>query len=251
MDTETNVLTFGSLPRLPQMATLRRVAAALWAKEEVLALWLGGSFARGEADAHSDLDLRVAVAGDSFDAWSVADPSPLIGEPIVGVQLMIWDRTVLHHSVLGSGVIIDLLVQSADREPPQDFTLILGCRDAALGQLLDRARLPPTEEPAPADPKAICEAVTNFWIGSHKHTRMLHRGLDLLILIGLGLEQSVLMRFWYVLATGQDQGSQRPTIHTLTPTVRAVEEAVGAHSLETLGSARTNRSEIIHAVEAN
>jgi len=244
-------LTFDAVPELPQVTTLKRVSSALWGRRDVAALWLGGSFARGEADGFSDLDLRVAVASDSFDAWSMADPSSLIGEPVVGVQSIAWDRTVLHHSVLGSGVILDLLVQSADREPPEDYTLVLGCRDAAFGRLLSGARLPPTEEFAPADPTAIRDAVISFWIGSHKHVRMLHRGLDLLVLIGLGMEQSVLMRLWYAEATGRDQGTQRATIHTLTPTVRAVTEATGSHCLETLGSARTCRAEIVSVVEAN
>ena len=244
-------LNFDGLPNLPQVVTLERIARALWGRDDVVGLWLGGSFARGEADEFSDLDLRVAVASESFDAWSMADPSPLIGEPVVGVQSMGWDRTMLHHSVLGSGVILDLLVQSADREPPEDHTLVLGCRNTAFGQLLNAARLPPTEELAPANPAAIRDAVISFWIGSHKHVRMLHRGLDLLVLVGLGLEQSALMRLWYAEATGRDQGTQRATIHTLTPTVRAVTEATGSHCLETLGSARTGRTEIIHAVEAN
>ena len=61
-----------------------------------------------------------------------------------------------------------------------------------------------------------------------------HSDSDLLALIGLGLEQSVLRRLWYMDATGSDQGTQRPTIH----------------SLKTLGSTRTNRAEIRQAIEA-
>lgn len=244
-------LTFDGLPDLPQVAALRGVASTLWQRQDVVALWLGGSFARGEADQYSDLDLRVAVAGEALDAWADPDLSPLIGEVVVGGSTRGWEGSVLHHLVLEGGVILDLLIQSADREPPEDHTLVLGCRDAAFGQLLNGARLPLTEEFAPADPAAIRDAVISFWIGSHKHVRMLHRGLDLLVLIGLGMEQSVLMRLWYAEATGRDQGTQRATIHTLTPTVRAVTEATGSHYLETLGPARTGRAEIVSVVEAN
>ena len=45
-------------------------------------------------------------------------------------------------------------------------------------------------------------------------------------------------RLWYVAATGRDQGTQRPTIHTLTPQAQAVMEMFGTHSLETLGAGR-------------
>ena len=75
--------------------------------------------------------------------------------------------------------------------------------------------------------------------------------MDPLVLIGLSLEQSVLMRLWYVDATGRDQGMQRPTIHSLTQVVRAVTESVGSRSLEVLGSSQTNRAEIKQAIEIN
>ena len=157
----------------------------------------------------------------------------------------------MYHLLLTSGVITDFLVQSADRDPPADWTLILGCRDGVFGQLLVSALLPPPAVPAPADPAVTCQVITDFWIGSHKHIRVLSRNLDPLVLIGLSLEQSVLMRLWYVDATGHDQGTQRPTIHSLTQVVRAVTESVGPRSLEVLGSARTNRAEIKQAVEAS
>ena len=57
------------------------------------------------------------------------------------------------------------------------------------------------------------------------------------------------MRLWYVDATGWDQGTQRPTIHSLTQVVRAVTESVGPRSLEILGVPQTNRSEIKQAID--
>jgi 8-oxo-dGTP diphosphatase len=251
---QTNELTLDGLPDLPQMDTLKRVAARLWNETAVVALWLGGSVARGKADAHSDIDLRVAVRPEALARWQEPDLaalSALIGETVVGMHTLRWEGTVLHQFLLAEGVIWDLLIQSAEREPPQDFTLVLGCRDNEFGQRLASACLPLMEEAAPADPDAIREAITNFWIGSHKHIRMLSRGLDLLILHGLSIEQSVLMRLWYVEATGKDQITQRPTIHTLTPMMRAITEAFGPHSLETLGLTRTNRAEIMRAIDAN
>lgn len=249
-------LTLDGVAHLPQKETLKRITARLWADPDVIALWLGGSFARGAADENSDFDLRVAVRPDALPRWqrvdmTAQDLSAQIGEPAAGINPMRWEGTVLYHLLLTSGLIMDFLVQSVERDPPTDFTLILGCRDAAFGQLLASAQLPPPSDPAPADPAVICQAVTDFWINSHKHIRVLSRDLDLLVLHGLGLEQATLMRFWYVDATGHDQGAQRPTIHSLTQVVRTVTESVGPRSLETLGSARTTRPEIKQAIEAN
>ena len=251
---EASELMLDSLPDLPQTAVLTRIAVRLWADSEVAALWLGGSIARGKADAHSDIDLRVAVRPDALADWQEPERaalSALIGETVVGVHALRWEGTVLHQALLADGVIIDLLVQSMERDPPQDVTLVLGCRDAAFGALLVAAALPPVEETKPADSEAIREAITLFWIGSHKHTRMLSRNLDLLILQGLALELPVLLRLWYAEATGRDQGTQRSTIHTLTPMMRAITEAFGPHSLDVLGSPRTNRAEIVQTIEAN
>ncbi len=249
-------LTLDNVADLPQKETLKCIAARLWADPDIAALWLGGSFARGSADENSDLDLRVAVRPESLPHWqrtemTAPDLSAEIGETAAGINPMRWEGTVLYHLLLTSGLIMDFLVQSVERDPPADFTLVLGCRDAAFGQALEVAQLPPPADPAPADPAVICQAVTDFWINSHKHIRVLARDLDLLVLHGLGIEQATLMRLWYVDATGRDQAAQRPTIHSLTQGVRTVAEFVGPRSLEVLGSARTNRAEIKQAVETN
>lgn len=249
-------LTLDSISNLPQKETLKRVTARLWDDPDVAVLWLGGSFARGTADENSDLDLRVAVRPEALPRWqrtemTAQDLSAQIGETVAGINPMRWEGTVLYHLLLTSGLIMDFLVQSVERDPPADWTLVLGCRDAAFGQSLASAQLLPPADPVPADPVVICQVITDFWINSHKHIRVLSRDLDLLILHGLSLEQSVLMRLWYVDATGRDQGTQRPTIHSLTQVVRAVTESVGPRCLETLGSARTNRAEIKRAIETN
>ncbi len=253
---KTQELTLDGVAGLPQKETLRRITARLWADPDAAALWLGGSFARGAADENSDLDLRVAVHPDALPRWQRADMtaqdlSALLGETVAGINPMRWEGTVLYHLLLTSGLIMDFLVQSLERDPPADDTLVLGCRDAAFGQLLASALLSPPTDPAPADPAVICQAIADFWINSHKHIRVLSRDLDLLVLHGLGIEQTVLTRLWYVGATGRDQAAQRPTIHSLTQVVQAVTESVGPRSLEVLGSARTNRAEIKQAVEAN
>ena len=249
-------LSLDGVADLPQKETLRRITARLWAGPDAAALWLGGSFARGAADENSDFDLRVAVRPETLSRWqradmSAQDLSAQIGETVAGINPMRWEGTVLYHLLLTNGLIMDFLVQSVERDPPTDWTLVLGCRDAAFGQLLASAQLPSPADPVPADPAAICQAVTDFWINSHKHIRVLSRELDLLVLHGLSLEQAVLMRLWYVDATGRDQAVQQPTIHSLTQVVRAVTGSVGSRSLEVLGSPRTNRAEIKQAIETH
>lgn len=244
-----NSAALDSLPPLPQVPTLRRMVSALWAREDVAALWLGGSFARGEADAYSDLDLRVAVTPDRFPEWTELDPAALIGEPVVGTQRMGWVGTAFYHVVLKNGVIVDLLVQASDHAPPEDYTLPLACRDDAFGALLASAHLPPAEE-ALADPETIRQAVVDFWISSHKHAKVIGRGLDPIVLFGLGLEQSMLMRLWYVAATGRDLGTQRATIHTMTKTTRAIEAGPDAlETLRVLGAPRLTAADRRRAVE--
>lgn len=59
-----------AIPMLPHhQATVERFVAACQADERVMAAFLGGSYARGTADAHSDLDLYVITTDRAFDAF--------------------------------------------------------------------------------------------------------------------------------------------------------------------------------------
>ena len=62
-------LDLGVLPTMAQERTISWLAPALWVDERVVALWLGGSLARGEGDDYSDIDLRVAVDPADLEAW--------------------------------------------------------------------------------------------------------------------------------------------------------------------------------------
>jgi len=61
-----------SLAALPAayQALFDRAAAVFWADPRVRALWVSGSLARADADAHSDLDLVAAIADAEFDAFA-------------------------------------------------------------------------------------------------------------------------------------------------------------------------------------
>ena len=48
---------------------LGRLSALLLGDDRVLAVWLGGSFGRGTADALSDLDVFCVIGNDQFDQW--------------------------------------------------------------------------------------------------------------------------------------------------------------------------------------
>lgn len=47
-----------------------RVRRRAWEDERVRGMWLGGSLARGTADAASDLDVVLTIADDDFDAFA-------------------------------------------------------------------------------------------------------------------------------------------------------------------------------------
>jgi hypothetical protein len=73
-DVAVKILRPRALGRLsPRYLPLfERAANVFGADERVRALWVGGSVAREDADAHSDLDLLVSVADADFDAFAAA-----------------------------------------------------------------------------------------------------------------------------------------------------------------------------------
>ena len=66
-------MSTSSSPALAHLeAFVDHASRTLESDDRILAAWLGGSLASGTADAYSDVDLRIAVADDAFDAF-VAD----------------------------------------------------------------------------------------------------------------------------------------------------------------------------------
>lgn len=72
----------------PQSQLINRLANALLPDERVLACWLRGSFARGNSDSYSDIDLAVAVDDEQFHYafQSVRQQACAAGECIIA-----WD----------------------------------------------------------------------------------------------------------------------------------------------------------------
>lgn len=246
-------LRLDSLPALPQARTIAMIAPRVWQDERVVALWLGGSLAAGTGDAYSDIDLRVAVLPADLAAWRTSDLHTLFDAPPLARHFVPLDEdTFLHHLILPNGDILDLLVQSDERAPGDELTLVLGCRSEAFAEGLAASNSAPvsaaTSEAVTGE--AVRELVVAFWVNSHKHRKVLHRGLDLMFPAASYANWHMLMRMWYISATGRDTTPMHFSgIHGLTELVKAVESANGTLPLELCGAPTRTRAEICAAIE--
>jgi hypothetical protein len=239
------------LARLPQAKTLRQAADTLAANPDVQAVWIGGSFASGSADEFSDVDLRIAVAPERMNAWLEIDASTIFGQPKLGGSLASFgDDAFLHHLVLEDGTIFDLFVQTTARDNHEHAIQILSCRDDAFGERLAGFGRPISGELPPPNPAALSQLVVSFWINSHKHRKVLGRGLPLLAATGVQLERMTLLRLWTALVTGRD-GGDRMSIHALSATTRAIHADTKLTALQTFGLPLRNVDEIVAAIEAD
>jgi hypothetical protein len=248
-----SVLSLDCLPNLPQRATIARLAPRVWRDERIVALWIGGSIGRGAADRYSDVDLRIAVPPEDLDHWRSPDFTTLFDDEIAGQQfLRLGTDAFLHLLVLRDGVMLDFLAQSAARRPLPESVLMLGCRDDGFSRSLAEAGAKPEPPPARADGLALRQAIVDFWINSHKHRKVLNRGLDPMVPLGLQGERMTLLRLWYALATGDDTGpAVFQGIHGLSALVRAVVGVAGAEALSAFGAPMRDREEMIVAIERN
>ena len=246
-------LTLDRLPDLPQSETIAHLAPRVWRDERVVALWLGGSIGRGAADCYSDVDLRVAVPPDDLDRWRSLDAVALFDDRIVGRQfLRLGEDAFLHLLVLRDGVMLDFLVQSAARAPLSEPALVLGSRDDDFARALAAASAEPETATVVVSGPVMRQAIVDFWINSHKHRKVLHRGLDLMVPVGMQGERMTLLRLWYALATGEDTGPALfQGIHGLSALVRAVEGQAGTEALAAFGAPMRDREELYTAIERN
>ena len=248
-------LRLDDLPALPQSRTIAMIAPKIWQDERVVALWLGGSLAAGTGDAYSDIDLRVAVPPADLAAWKASDLHMLFDDPPLARQFVpLGEDAFLHHLILPNGDILDLLVQSDEDAPGDEPVLVLGRRSAAFAERLAASN----SAPSPASPtagesvtgEAVRDLVVAFWVNSHKHRKVLHRGLDLMFPAASYANWQMLMRMWYISATGRDTTPMHFSgIHGLTELVKAVESANGTLPLELCGAPTRTRAEICAAIE--
>lgn len=245
-----NSLNLNTLPDLPQRPLLTELARDLWEDPAVAALWLGGSLARGAGDAHSDVDLRVALAPPATDSEALPASAHRLAARITYAFTWRFDEdAVLHHLLLDDGQIYDLLVQTTRREPNREARLVLGCRDEAFAPKLAAGEDPSVQFKS-ADPDEISQVVGGFWMNLRKHRKVLARGLTLIAWEGEHRLRQDLLRLWHVLATGQDCGPMSAmTIHSLTPMVRTVEAAHDGQTLKALGRSSETAAEFQESLE--
>ena len=130
-------INFALLPDLPQSRRLAALVADLWADPNVVALWLGGSLARGEADRYSDVDLHVALRPEAYDPDAIPESAErLVAAAVVRLRFSFGIGTTLWHMLLEDGEIYDLSLQPMTQEPAFEARLVLACRDEAFGAKL-------------------------------------------------------------------------------------------------------------------
>lgn len=229
---------------------MERIVQNLVDNDEVRAVWVSGSIARGTADDYSDIDLRVAILPKAVEAWCTPDFETLFDSQVVGRIFLGFGAAFLHHLVLENGDIYDLWIQDTNHSIEQETNRILVCKDAELQERIEAANVPLAhpEEPA-VTPETIRELIETFWIGSHKHRKVLHRGLWLLAHTGIEIERKILLRLHYILATGRDTSKQTPTIHSLTHLVRTVQKRSGNSVLQVLGTPMNTPNALFKTIE--
>lgn len=251
MEHVTEELNLDLLPAPPQQQTISHLALRLWADERVVAIWLGGSLARGAGDNYSDIDLRIAVAPSDLSSWEAPAFAALLDDCVVGRQFIRFGAdSFLHHLMLANGDILDFLVQSSEAQPVVEPIHMVGCRSAAFAETLASSNHLPSAWHTPASSETVRELLVAFWINSHKHRKVLHRNLDLMFPASAYFNWSLLMRLWYILATGEMTTQQHFSgIHGLTALTEAVEGLEGEAPLALVGMPIRTREEIYAAIE--
>jgi len=237
------------LPDLPQVGTLTAVVEKLKACSDVQLIWLGGSIATRRADRYSDVDLRIAVKPDAFEDWVTVDLETLFNDDCpCCITMPDPGKSVLHHVLLGNGELFDVYIQPFPPAFVEDTIVPL-----AMSEGLDFEFPSPTKSDTPTEQKVagkeLEQTLRNFWVNTHKHRKVLYRGLDLMAHIGLRFDQDVLRRLWLSNLSGRDE-QRRQTIHTMTDQIRTITDGVGPHAFEVLGMPLRSRPELLAAIEA-
>jgi hypothetical protein len=243
-------LNFDALPSLPQTPFLKEVVTRVWQHPEVVAVWLGGSLARGHGDPYSDIDLRVAVEASHISKWEKPDLERFFdGQPLAHHLMRFGDTALLHHLLAVNGDIYDLYVQSLEHPLSPEERLILGCRDERFRTKLLGTFVNNPELTKNITSQEIREILEFYWLNAHKHRKILYRGLDLLLWQGINFFRPDLLRLHYILLTGKDCGDLRQTtIHAMTAVVQALQGKVADGVLEGVSLPTRTRSEKIEAV---
>jgi hypothetical protein len=239
-----------TLLQIPQRFTIETVTNTLSQHGDVVALWLGGSLARNAGDIYSDIDYRVAIVAEQVVAWKEPPFEQIFAHaPVVAHQFLPFgEDNFLHHLVLANGEIFDFFVQSASHQPSAEPSLLLWSRDERLAQSITTPTDTPTIPTHTADGQAIKMLLIDFWVNTHKHCKVLHRELDLMITHGIGNERITIQRLWYIQASGKDFNG-RLSIHSMMQMIRTIKQAFGTQAQEIIGVPLRTRAEIYQAIE--
>ena len=240
-----NPANFERVPNLPQKEFLIRVVEEVWQDPSIIAVWLGGSLARGQGDHNSDVDLRVALRPEKYVRMPPGATS-LFQMAVVHQKLEFAEDSTLHHMLLRNGQIYDLLVQSTSRRPTSEHRLVLACRNAQFGDTLSDGVDPPAPTFKPAAPLAVRQIIEGYWLGLLKHKKVIKRDLGIVAWEGEHRLRCLLLQLYHILATGNDCGDPlRMTIHSMSPAVRSIQAEIGASALAMLGKPTRTAEELV------
>ena len=99
---------------LPQWGIVNSWLPSLREHPRIWVAWLEGSLARGDANAFSDIDIRIALDFLGFGQFERGDRSTLHG---LGPYHISLDTDNFLRLLTEDGYVIDLQVHSADRLP--------------------------------------------------------------------------------------------------------------------------------------
>jgi hypothetical protein len=137
-----------------------------------------------------------------------------------------------------------------DKDVTPEPMQILGCRSPAFADRLAQGQHAALVlEATPPDSEMLCGLLTDFWINSHKHRKLLHRGLEVLCVRRLHKERDLLVRLWYVQSTGKDYPQMRESLHSLAEIVATVRHSMDSQALFMLGAPTRNRQELLQVIE--
>jgi predicted nucleotidyltransferase len=245
MSSTIDPANFTIVPDLPQKELLIRVVERLWQDSSIVAVWLGGSLARGQGDRNSDVDLRVALKPEQYARMPLG-AALLFQMAVVQQKLEFGEHATLHHMLLDNGQIYDLFVQSTSRPPTNERRLILGCRDVEFSELLAHGLDPPATTFKAADPQAVRQIIEGYWLGLIKHKKVIERKLEIVAWEGEHRLRCSLLQLYHILATGNDCGDPlRMTIHSMSPAVRSIRAEIGPSALAMLGNPTRTPEELV------
>ena len=157
------------------------------------------------------------MAGDTIGAWREPDWAVLLGDTVVGQQLLPFAETsFLHHLIVSQGTIIDFFVQSVDHPISRDAQLIIKCNDAfgdrSVRQTVQNVQT--CQRPIRTSSKPLLK---NSGSSLTQHAKVLFRNLDVLALAGIEFERALLTcGTRRSLEPGQAK-THRPPVHPSRP----------------------------------